>query len=231
MSCKQVQQQILERLAAGESLLAVELVAHLQSCPACRDYDQVQRWLFRSIDQGLGVIANSTVPPSLLPAVRARLDEQATIRTTRLFGWPLAALGAATLLVVTLLFFLHRPSRPSRSAPEVARIATPEPSPRPHNASPVSVDVAKPTRKRLHRNEKTHAPLPNAEPLAEPALEVIVLPEEREALAKFIAQVPDRPAALLALTRPVLQGNQSAVEIALLTIKPLEVKPLEPSPE
>ena len=231
MSCKQVQQQILARLAAGESLLPVELVAHLQSCPACRDYDKVQRLLFRSIDQGLGVIANSTVPPSLLPAVRARLDEQATIRATRFLGWPFAALGAATLLVVTLLLFWHRPSQPSSSAPEVARVATPEPSVRQRHAAPVSVGVAKPTRKTSHRSETPRAPSPTAEPLAEPALEVIVLPEEREALARFIAQVPDNPAALLALTRPVFQENESAVEIALLTIKPLEVKPLEPSQE
>ena len=133
--------------------------------------------------------------------------------------------------MVTLLLILHRPSQPSSSAPEVARIATPEPSARQRNASPVSVDVAKPTRKTSHRRKTLRTPSPASEPLAEPALEVIVLPEEREALARFIAQVPDHPAALLALTRPAFQGNESAVEIALLTIKPLEVKPLEPSQE
>ncbi len=60
-----------------------------------------------------------------------------------------------------------------------------------------------------------------------PEPEVIVLAEEREAFAEFVAEVPQEPSVALALTRPSPESADEPLEIALLRIDGLEVKPLE----
>ena len=229
MNCKQIQQEILDRLAAGESVLPWELLAHQHSCSLCRRYFESQLALFRSMEQGLGVIANSPVPPSLLPVVRARLDEQATARPFRFFDWPMAALTASALVAVALMLFWYRP-RPVQPAAEVAYTATPKQSDITQNSTaPIPPEVPVTTRKTLHHLGKPHERSTALVAAEAPTLEVVVLAEEREAFSRFIAQVPENPAVVLALTHPAPQAGESPVEIASLKIDILEVKPLESS--
>ena len=227
MICKQVQQEILDSLAGGNSVLAVGLLAHQQSCSECRKYYERQSVLFRSMEQGLQLIANSPVPPSLLPAVRNGVHLQATARFTRLYGWPLRALAVSALLAVAVLLFWHRP-QPIPAIPESARTAAPQPnSTAQRGAARIPPKVAK-----TARTGPPHSIQPTDRSTAsaiaeEPSPEVIVLTEEREAFSRFIARVSENPAAARSLTRPVLEGTDSVVEIALLKIDTLEVKPLE----
>jgi len=66
---------------------------------------------------------------------------------------------------------------------------------------------------------------------AEPVPEVIVLAEERQAFAKLVAELPKEKEVALALTRPAPAVPDVPVEIALLMIGIVEVKPLEVTQE
>ena len=100
MNCKQVRQGILDLLASGESALPAELLEHQQVCAGCRNYFKEQAGLFRSMDEALGRVANSAVPVSLLPRIHARSNEIVPAPSFRLYGWPIAAVAAATLMII-----------------------------------------------------------------------------------------------------------------------------------
>jgi hypothetical protein len=63
----------------------------------------------------------------------------------------------------------------------------------------------------------------------EAKLEVLVLAEERAAFARFVSDLPEERDVAVALTRQEADGNDKTVEIALLRIDELDVKPLESS--
>jgi hypothetical protein len=227
MICKQVQQEILDSLAAGNAALQVELLAHQQSCQDCRKYYETQSALFRSMEQGLGLMANSPVPPSLLPVVRTRLCQQSTARSTWLYSWPLAGLVASALVAVAFVLFWHRPQR-TPATPEAAPTVAPQQnSTEQRGTAPITSEVLKVTPMRPPHVVKPRNRSTASGTAEEPSPEVIVLNEEREAFSRFIARVPESPAAALALSRPLLGGTETAVAIALLKIDTLEVKPLE----
>jgi hypothetical protein len=72
----------------------------------------------------------------------------------------------------------------------------------------------------------SHATTAPKEPVAE-LPEVIVLVEEREAFARFVAKVPVEPLKAVAFTRPAPPQQDLPVEIALLQIESLRMKLLE----
>jgi hypothetical protein len=61
-------------------------------------------------------------------------------------------------------------------------------------------------------------------------LEVIVLAEEREAFAKFVAAIPSNENVAVALSRPAPSVPGAPVEIALLQVSSMKVDPLEGTP-
>jgi anti-sigma factor RsiW len=95
MNCQEVQEKISKALGAGKSA-AADVLAHKESCPACRAYSDAQQKLFRSLDAGLQAIANAPVPPSLLPSVRSRIENTAP-RHAWIYTWLPA--GAAVVLL------------------------------------------------------------------------------------------------------------------------------------
>ena len=76
--------------------------------------------------------------------------------------------------------------------------------------------------------KKTIAPSPE---LPDQRVEVIVLADQREAFARFVAELPKEKEATAGLTRPASEPEGVPVEIALLQIHELKVEPLEPSEE
>jgi len=74
MLCEHYKEALIEA-AASDAPLPGDLRAHLGDCGACRAAFEEEQALFASIDGGLRVTANAEVPASLLPRVRARLDE------------------------------------------------------------------------------------------------------------------------------------------------------------
>jgi hypothetical protein len=84
-----------------------ELRAHLEACDSCRAAFAEEQALFASIDAGIHVKANAEVPVSLLPRVRARLDEAGAPRNS----WITNGFVLATAAVVVVAFFAARAVR------------------------------------------------------------------------------------------------------------------------
>jgi hypothetical protein len=224
MNCQRYQQQILESLADDEAVRAEDLMTHLNSCVACRKFHTAQQDLFRSIDDGLRSLANPPVPVSLLPALRARLNETSFANLAHLRGWSWS-LVAATAVVIMAASVSH-PVRHPATPPALSYPTSAASAPR-------SVEDLQP-RAQSHREAPRNAARnPNAKRAraAAPSIapEVIVLAEERQAFAKFVAEVPQEPKVALTLAHPAPVATDDAVEIAQLQIDGLDVQPLEGS--
>jgi hypothetical protein len=225
MNCQQYQQKILESLAADEGVRAEELMTHLNSCAACRKFHTAQQDLFHSIDGGLRSLANPPVPVSLLPALRARLNEKSFANRAHLRGWSWSLIAATAVVIMAASVshpLRHPATPPALSYPASAASAT------------RSVEDLQPRAQSHREAPRNAARIPNAKRASAAAApsnapEVIVLAEERQAFAKFVAEVPEQPKVALALAHPALVAADDAVEIALLQIDGLDVKPLEGS--
>ena len=225
MNCERYQEKILGALASGETLPIGEIAAHLRACAGCREFYEAKRQLLVAIDASVRAMVNEDVPASLLPRVRTRMEAA----SARQMGWrPRWQMGiaAALLLALTFAVMWHRPEQNSaRTSP--ASVATPE----------STAAVAEPNARggEKHLVQKKGSVLRKvARPIIGPSeqrIEVIVLPEEREAFAKFVAELPKQEEAAAVLTRPASEAGNPSVEIALLQIRELKVEPLEPSEE
>ena len=103
MPCESHKDALIEAAASGVEPRG-ELRAHLADCTACRAAFEQEQALFASIDSGLQATANTEVPVSLLPRVRACLDEESAPRRVWGTNW-LVFLSAAVLVAV---FFTAR---------------------------------------------------------------------------------------------------------------------------
>jgi len=72
MFCESYRQPLIDSLAAGEPLSG-ELAMHLAGCHGCSTALGKEQALYTAIDYSLVVTANSPVPPSLVPRVRAQI--------------------------------------------------------------------------------------------------------------------------------------------------------------
>jgi hypothetical protein len=225
MNCKQCQENIVKSLAVSAELLPGKVAAHRQTCPACREFYIQQASLFRSIGAGLQVMANQAIPPSLVPGLRVRLDQQPLARRAWIPSWSFAAVAAVAVLAVGVTYVRRAPER-HPNFPEIeAMVSATVGNPVPAVQSPrKTVD---PAPRRTYKRPKPVASLPVP---SEAASEVIVLAEERRAFVKFVAELPEERDVALALTRPASPATDAPVEIALLQIESLEVKPLEETP-
>lgn len=222
MNCKVARRKITDSFAAGATVLPPELTAHQESCATCRDFDAAEGTLFRSLDAGLESLVNEPMPPSLLPRVRARLEEAEAFRSSWSSRWSFVAFAAALLLALSLMAFWHRTERRTDGSESLSVASRAEEHPVPAVPMPRHRPVTALSEK--HRPKDVAVPRKEASELS---LEVIVLPEERAAFAKFVAQLPEEADVAVALTRAAPEQEEPPLEIALLKIEELEVKPLE----
>src|SRR6202795_1623817 len=108
MICDHYKQTLLE-LAARGAEPDPELLAHLQASCSCRSAFENERSLFASIDSCLRSSANTEIPSSFIPTVRAQLQRespsaQGSARITHPLLW-LSAFAAAAII----LFVFARP--------------------------------------------------------------------------------------------------------------------------
>lgn len=223
MNCKRAQKKIIESLASGEPELRGEQHLHLQSCGGCRAFLADQAALFQAMDSHLRVIANEPVPPSLLPGLRVRLREEAAqSRSLWVPVWQRLAITALVVLALLVSVRLYRTDTVTHG-PVEAPLASSGSSEIP--AKPSETVVLAPLPQRPHSAGTSTASA--AAPA--PAPEVLVLREEQEAFAHFVAELSsDRDAAVALASAEPAKGD-TPVEIALLTIESVEVKPLEGS--
>jgi len=222
MNCQQSQKGILAALAAGEAKLPGAVAAHQQDCAACQAYYESQARLFRQLEEGLTAIANEEVPMLLVTRVRGRLDEAPPSHYSWVPGWGMAAI-AAVILGVSLGFVLHRTNHQAvlpENVPVAARgVENPVPGVRPPRK------VGTPSLNQAHEQGRAFAAVAKS---SEAVPEVIVLPEERVAFAKFVGQLPEQQEVTLAVAHAAPANDDLPAEIASLEIEGLQMKPLDP---
>jgi len=111
---------LIEAAASGSQPQG-DLRAHLADCADCRAAFERERSLFASIDAGLHVIANSEVPASLLPRVRAQLNDLSVSPRSWVPAW--AVLVTTAALVLAVVSFRGRRHDASAQDPQKSALA------------------------------------------------------------------------------------------------------------
>ena len=224
MNCERYQERINEALASGDRVLNVEIAMHLKVCGACQEFYEKQRRLFAAMDAGVRAMMNEAVPASLLPVPGLRMEGISAAPVVWRPAWLIAA-AAGVILAIAFGVMRRSPEQnPLRANPGSVSSS--------NSAAMVAVpnDPATIRRERKNQGVLRKTTLPAGEP-PEQLAEVIVLSNEGEAFARFVAQLPKEKEATAGLTRPALEQENTPVEIALLQIQELKVEPLEPAEE
>jgi hypothetical protein len=226
MKCEGYRDKLVDALAGGEGALGGELAGHLRACAECKKFHEAQVHLFEAIDSGVRAMVNETVPASLLPGVRARMGERAFTRHAWIPGWSFAAVITAVAILATGVGYHWRQPERHPDSSERVPVATQRIS-NPGTPAEAAVIPITPSPNPRHRRVglATAAALP-----AEPMPEVIVLAEERQAFDRFVSALPRGSNVAVALAHAAPAAPGTAVEIALLEIGDMEVKPLKPTP-
>jgi hypothetical protein len=224
MLCERYKDALIEAAASG--VPSGKLREHLAECASCLAAFGQERSLFAAIDTGLHADANATIPPSLLPRVRARLDEVATPR----LGWmqPLgfACAGVALAFVVFVMARPHLATQeemaPRGPVAVRASMATAMNTNREEGA-PKSTQIAAVPFHRSHesRNSTSGHAAASSNP------EVLVPPDERDGLAQLVASINEHRGLAGALLARVPDKKDSLISVDGLHIDALEVKALE----
>lgn len=225
MGCKQYEDQLMDAALGGlPPEREAELPAHLRECVACRAEFERQQHLVAAMDRGLEQMAAVEPSPEMLARIRVKIAEEPAPSRGWLTGWWPAAAGAmaAAVLVVYLLIPKQTAQPPDVSAPTVA--SSPQPKPVESVAKAVPPDVVKPPRHRVR-----YAPVEVA--AARPSLPEVLVPRDQERAVAWLYQAmqrqPQRITAVLAQEARYKEEQAKPLELARLSIPPLEISPLE----
>jgi len=124
MPCKHYKDALIEA-AASDAEPQGELRVHLAGCADCRSAFEQEQSVFASIDAGLQVNANADVPASLLPRVRARLDEESVPRRIWVTNWLVLAGAAVAVVAFFTARAVWRPTVEHQPVESAGKIAVP----------------------------------------------------------------------------------------------------------
>lgn len=224
MNCQSAREQITDTLATGQVELNGGIADHLQSCSACRTFYAQQAELFRAMDSGLSAMANEPMPASLLPRVRARMEETHTSNL-----WFYRLVPAAAVLVIASVMALPLVRRSFRSA-GVQVAVIPERSE--NGAEPRPPLVERPEKLMIPHATRAQSSHLSARPSAaqRPAqtaeVAVLVSSEESQGLLQLAAAVPRSPQWAQAMVHPAAPQSIQVAPIEPVEIANLEVNPL-----
>ena len=187
MPCEHNKDALIEAAASGAALQD-DLRVHLDTCLDCRAVFEQEQVLFASIDADLRVTADAEIPASLLPRVRARLDDESAPR--RVWGTSWLALASAAVMVVAFLAarVVWRANVVQRRVETTAIASAPQVTPSPRNQAPVDAPpmVKKPSPQRLLAIAKT-APV-HQTPVSGKANPEVLVPRDQEILLAEYAE-------------------------------------------
>ena len=222
MFCESYRQPLKDSLAADEPL-SPELAKHLAGCGACTSAFAGERTLFAAIDYSLGVTANTPVPPSLVPRVRAKI-----VAGPAKASWRAPVLAFATLSLVAGLVVIS-PVFHWRSTPDDSRgkscVASTVQSAAGRDAIGSFVHSTPAVKKASSRLRKV---VVNQSKMRSD-LEVLVSPEEPAGLERYAARL--RARALENTARAAVMNDPPSkiqpLEIAVMDLRQLIIEPLE----
>jgi len=164
------------------------------------------------------------VPPSLVPRVKARLTRELP-SASAWAPWGMAAVAAAVLAAALGSPLLNRPKYHSVLSERAKVAAHSIESPVVATREPPGAE--KPSLGRQPKRASAPTSRQGAE-VSEVMPEVIVLPEERAAFARFVAEPPRNQEVALASTRAAPPNDEVTAEIVALKIEGLELESLDP---
>jgi hypothetical protein len=216
MPCKHYKDALIEAAAGGAEPQG-DLRAHLAGCLGCRAALAEEQSLFASIDAGLHVAANAEVPVSLLPRVRARLDEEAAPRRSWATNWLVLASAAVMVAVFFTARAVRRPNvvhQPVESAGKPVPPLATAPS---RNQNPVlGPPVEKNSASQRQDVVAKHPPGHEAQTRGKTMPEVLVPHDQELLLAEYAEQWSLRKHPLLL-----------AQEFDSTVLSPLQVAPIQ----
>jgi hypothetical protein len=222
MACEPYKNALMEAAATGAEPQA-ELRAHLESCAACRFTFAEEQYLFSSIDAGLHATANSSVPASLLPRVRAIIAEEAASKR----GWTpslLALAGAAAMIIafVAALSLWHTrvEQSPVMTATNANSPAPRVPPPQARDLSaapPASSNFVPPSRVARTRNPASRESRASGNAMPE-----VLVPRDQEALLVSYAEEWN-----MRKRAPLAAANSDATNLPPLQIAPIQIAQLD----
>jgi hypothetical protein len=192
----------------------------VRECAGCRAFLASQASLASAIDSHLRLIAKEPVPPSLLPRVRARLEQETAPRLS-ILRWQFVAVATVVVLLVAAAIRMRDSDKPEHPTETTAKVAPGSPHVnRPPTASP-QINRPAPKIPRVAAIRKASVSAHSSAP------EVLILPEEQQAFRRFVSEISKDQDSAKALVSAAPGNGDAPVEIALLTIENVEVKPLE----
>jgi hypothetical protein len=219
MNCRSAREKIVDAIASRESGLCGDLDQHVRECAGCRAFLASQASLASAIDSHLRLIAEEPVPPSLLPRVRARLEQETGPRQS-ILRWQFAAIATVVVLLVAAAIRMRDWEKPERPTEATAKVAPGSPHVNhPPTARP-PINQPAPETPRVAAIRKASVSAHSS------ASEVLILPEEQQAFQRFVSEISKDQDSAKALLSAAPGNGDAPVEIALLTIENVEVKPL-----
>ena len=230
MTCHHYKQALLELAAAGVEP-SPELSAHLQACSSCHSTFENERSLLASIDSCLSSSANSEIPSSFIPTLRARLQRESpaaqAARITNPLFWLPAIAAAAVILFIFASQDRRIKSQPTDEHLATKRIespvatATTSASPSQATTAPINAAVGK------HFARKS-AIMPDKKPsrAGSSELEILVPPDQEILLARYADQFRRHHQSSATLLTEVAPDQTAPLQVPLIQIAELDVKPL-----
>lgn len=223
MPCENHREALIEA-AAADTAPSRELRSHLDACQSCRTVFTEQLQFFAAIDAGVRATANAEVPTSFLPRVRDRLENarvsQPWARPSLIF----AAAGVAFVLAFLIPVFSRHALKDNQAKQILVTPSREKPETLEHlEGAGLSANVisSRPYGIQQRKRPAYASSAPSAR------LEVIVPPDEREALARFVAALQEQSDVAVALVVPVSAHKDESLSLEPLKIAELEVKPLQ----
>jgi hypothetical protein len=213
MKCDNYRDALLDA-ATGD--IKDRISAHVEECSQCRATLREERALFAAIDQTLRARMADVPRDGFLADVRARISLQPEPRSLMSPMWILATstvMVAMLAMVAPWTSLRHEPVDVSGST-----LATTHASPETKVAEPKTIEMPQ---VRVQQGE--HRIVGQSAP-REP--EVLVPPDEREALAKFVMHLRQRDGVAVAFASPAPAAKSEATEIQPLEISRVPLKPL-----
>lgn len=237
MPCEHYKDALIDAAAVGVAVAEtqssdarmLDLRAHLESCASCREALAEEQFLFAAIDSGIHPAANAEVPTSLVPRVRARLDEFAIARPRWSSSW-FALAGGAVAAAAFVLVVTTDQKNPQPAPTNLAVNRTPAPRILPSSqigqgASPSA--LAKKGNSGPRPSIST--PRSSAQPVEltthKPTPEILVPRDQEILLASYANHWDSRKHPPLA-AGDVDQKAGALLEISPIQITELDVKPL-----
>lgn len=214
MPCEKYQQALIET-AAQDATPSAELRAHLGVCASCGAQFAQEQQLFAAIDSAVQKMSNAEMPPSLLPILRTRMDEQ---KVQRSYWLPVAAM-VATALIVALLVPRENKRHLTGTETQANSVATAAPTSPELSQKGTPKGFVAPSRRSVLRR--------SASAVKRPPEVVVLIPEgQRRAFDRLVAGLqsgqvePD----VLVVDKPEQASQEQS--LSPLAIAPIEIKPL-----